>query len=102
MGEKEGQENLEYPDYDYILNVYMTDNTVKNIPVALPDNESNINVLTFGDNGRLYVGANKCNSIFEVDIEEGTAKKLVDLPELAEITDKVYHGSVMDIPLFSF
>ena len=85
MEEKEGQENLEYPDYDYILNVYMTDNTVKNIPVALPDNESNINVLTFGDNGRLYVGANKCNSIFEVDIEEGTAKKLVDLPEHAVI-----------------
>ena len=87
MDKKEGQENLEDPDYEYVLNVYMTDNTVKNIPIALPDNESTLHALTFGENGQLYVGANKCNSIFEVDIDEGTAKKLVDLPERAEIMD---------------
>lgn len=87
MEKKAGQENSERPEYDYLLNIYHTDGTVKNIPVTLPSNECHLNQLTFGDDGRLFVGASICNSIFEVNIEEGTAKKLIDLPDRADVMD---------------
>lgn len=87
MIEKQGQEALEHPEYDHLLNIWQTDGTVRNIPVELPESTARLYELTFGDDGKLFVYADVCNAIFEVDIESGTVRKRFSVPDRVEVMD---------------
>ncbi len=84
MEPEEGQQDSEDIDYNYVLNIYNTDSTIKNISIPLSDSDNWINELTFGDDETLYVSINN-GSVYEVDIDSGESKKLTDIPERAEV-----------------
>ncbi|MBO5032086.1 MAG: carbohydrate ABC transporter substrate-binding protein [Lachnospiraceae bacterium] len=87
MEAKEDAGNGEKQDYDFVCNVFYGDDASKRISLELPSDSMGCRNLTFDENGRLYVSAYSCDTIYEVDINGGTSKKLVDIPGGVEIME---------------
>lgn len=74
-----------HAEYDYNLYIYNTDGATKQIPVELPDAESNLRRLTFDEQGTLYAFASRCKNIYKIDIAEGTSEKLAALEDTCDL-----------------
>lgn len=68
-------------DYSYNLYLYHTDDTAEQIPVELPDADSHLSEVVFDSEGNLYAFAAGCRDIYQIDINEGTADKLAEIPD---------------------
>jgi len=76
MEKPEGSE-----DYVYNLYIYNTDDTSRQIPFEKPDADSYLSDVQFDDQGNLYAYASGCRYVYKVDVNEGTAEKLIELQD---------------------
>lgn len=83
MDKIEGTES----DYEYNLYIYNTDGTIKQIDVPMPDANSNLRTLAFDEQGTLYAFASGCKTIYQVDINAGTAEKLLTLEDTTDLLE---------------
>ncbi|MDE7323176.1 MAG: ABC transporter substrate-binding protein [Lachnospiraceae bacterium] len=83
MDKRDGTES----EYDFNLYIYNTDDTAKQIPIELPDTDSNLRRLAFDEEGTLYVFASGCRNIYRVDISAGTSEKLVTLEDTTDLIE---------------
>lgn len=67
-------------NYEYLLYIYHTDDTTEQIVIDLPGADSSLSEVAFDDQGTLYVYASGCKYVYRVNIEDGTAEKLTELP----------------------
>ena len=74
MDQPEGSE-----DYVYNLYIYNTDDTTRQIPFEQPDADSYLYNVEFDDHGNLYAYVSGCRYIYKVDVNEGTAEKMMEL-----------------------
>ncbi len=83
MDKIEGTES----DYEYNLYIYNTDGTTKQISIPLPDADSNLRTLAFDEQGTLYAFASGCKIIYQVDVNAGTAEKLLTLEDTTDLIE---------------
>lgn len=76
MEKPEGSE-----EYVYNLYIYNTDDTSRQIPFEKPDADSYLSDVQFDDQGNLYAYASGCRYVYKVDVNEGTAEKLIELQD---------------------
>lgn len=76
MEKPEGSE-----EYVYNLYLYNTDDTTRQIPFEKPDADSYLSDVQFDDQGNLYAYASGCRYVYKVDVNEGTAEKLIELQD---------------------
>lgn len=72
-------------EYAFNLYIYNTDNTSKQIPVELPDADSDLRCLAFDDQGVLYAYASGCRNVYQIDAGAGTSEKLMTLADGCEL-----------------
>lgn len=83
MDKIEGTES----DYAYNLYIYNTDGTTKQIAVPLPDTDSTLRTLAFDEQGTLYAFASGCRIIYQIDVNAGTAEKLLTLEDTTDLLE---------------
>lgn len=76
MEKPEGSE-----EYVYNLYIYNTDDTSRQIPFEQPDADSYLSDVQFDGQGNLYAYASGCRYVYKVDVNEGTAEKLIELQD---------------------
>lgn len=74
-------------EYEWNLYIYNTDNTSKQIPIDLPDADSNLRTLAFDEQGTLYVFAAVCRNIYRVDVNEGAVELLATLENTCDLME---------------
>ena len=92
MDKKDPSADAEHMEYVYRLYIYHTDDTVRQIEIDLPDAESRLSEVAFGEQGELFVFAGGCRVIYKVDLDTGVSKKLTTLQEncyLMECRNKI-------------
>lgn len=70
-----------YSEYDYNLYTYDTDDMTRQIPVELSNGDSRLRRLAFDEDGTLYAYAyeNDGGSIYQINLQEGSAQRLVQV-----------------------
>ncbi|MDE7273446.1 MAG: ABC transporter substrate-binding protein [Lachnospiraceae bacterium] len=81
LDEREDSPGGFYSEYDCNLYICSTDDTIRQLPVELPEEDARMRNLAFDEAGNLYVYvyAAGSGSIYVIDIHEGTAEKLVQV-----------------------
>ncbi|MDE6221133.1 MAG: carbohydrate ABC transporter substrate-binding protein, partial [Lachnospiraceae bacterium] len=81
LDEREDSPGGFYSEYDYNLYICNTDDTIRQLPVELPEEDARMRNLAFDEAGNLYVYVYAAGggSIYVIDIHEGTAEKLVQV-----------------------
>ena len=77
-GDDEGEKK--YPLY-----IYDKNGELKEIPLELPGEDMHLNDLTFGEDGCLLASVMGDTSVYEIDLQNGSSKKLVDIPDRADV-----------------
>ncbi len=85
MDRREGSPEGKDAVYDFNLYIYETDNTVRQIPLEMPDADSQPSRVAFDGQKALYVYASSCKNIYKVDIDAGTSEKLVTLADSCQL-----------------